>query len=169
MRTSAYQYTKSPKAGRIIISSSRKGEKGGGARLSWPRLIASASPRSHPTMPSNLLTLSYKEQLHSPRPPYRPPSLLPGLSTRPPSLLRARALSLSSHGSRSPALCPPTALRAALAALSARRYSPSDWSGDKRHCLLAALQESVASIETMEAVMRHNDYKHDVLDSWLGL
>jgi len=40
-------------------------------------------------------------------------------------------------------------------------YTPSDWSGDKRHCLLAALHESVTSITTMEAVMRHNDYKHD--------
>jgi hypothetical protein len=41
------------------------------------------------------------------------------------------------------------------------RYTASDWSGDKRHCLLSDLQTTVTSMATMEAVIRHNDYKKD--------
>ena len=40
-------------------------------------------------------------------------------------------------------------------------YTPSDWTDDDRHCLFTQLQESVVDMDTMERVMRHNDFKHD--------
>lgn len=40
-------------------------------------------------------------------------------------------------------------------------YLPSDWSADDRHCLFEQLQGSVVDLPSMEAIMRHNDYKHD--------
>eukprot|EP00040_Diaphanoeca_grandis_P019558 m.103276 g.103276 ORF g.103276 m.103276 type:complete len:548 (-) comp27487_c0_seq1:126-1769(-) len=40
-------------------------------------------------------------------------------------------------------------------------YNKQDWESDQRHCLLTQLHKTVTSIDTMEKVMRHNDYKHD--------
>mmetsp|Transcript_29011 Transcript_29011/g.87081 ORF Transcript_29011/g.87081 Transcript_29011/m.87081 type:complete len:544 (-) Transcript_29011:156-1787(-) len=40
-------------------------------------------------------------------------------------------------------------------------YQPSDWTDDPRHCLLKGLQSSVQSTATMEAAIRHNNFKVD--------
>jgi len=40
-------------------------------------------------------------------------------------------------------------------------YTPTDWSDDDRHCLFTQLQTSVVDMDSMEKVMRHNDFKHD--------
>merc|ERR1712196_225065 len=39
-------------------------------------------------------------------------------------------------------------------------YSPRSWTGAARYCLFKELQGSVQNPDTMEAVMRWNDYKH---------
>jgi hypothetical protein len=40
-------------------------------------------------------------------------------------------------------------------------YTSADWTNDPRHCLLAQFQSTVNDTASMEAVIRHNDYKHD--------